>query len=392
MSNFAGAAAAHASRHQASSRSYSGEATSPAPPEEVIDSPSNDDDTARMNTARLSFTSALRHRHPHHVTQQGLTSINPVSTSNPVVVSDTPASSDVIHPANRDAALVDSATHPNAIVSVDPDVTSGGAIPVRAAGVRRHLSTETAVTTASTLRDRAMAGAVGLGLVTAAVGGTYLLSENEAFLPFAIAACVATVSSLLLRYVLSSIHIVTHRPRMRHLRHHRHFTGERAEYVRASQRLAMMDRDFTDADYELLLDLDNHSQRLRRFLDGASEETVARLPTYVYESPEMHECKEKVTARAANFDQMVESEDTVESREDAQSDSLAGVTARKCLICLEDFQDGMMIRTLPCFHRFMADCIDTWLSQQAKCPVCKRSIQEDMNSLPPGVKVSDNSI
>lgn len=242
-------------------------------------------------------------------------------------------------------------------------------------------------------RSQAMAGAMGLGLV-AAVGGTYLLSDNDAVFPFAVAACVATFSSVLLRFALAGVAADgAARTRVRHFRAHRHFTGERAAYVRTSQRLAMMDRDFTAADYEMLLDLDNNSQRLRRFLEGASHETVSRLPTYIFRKR-----KEKPTGEpgaggadapegeAADGKKAGSANDLPSLHHDDDSDSpeIAGATAKSCTICLEDFEDGMKIRILPCFHRFMADCIDPWLVQQARCPVCKYSIQEVLSKLPPG--------
>lgn len=234
---------------------------------------------------------------------------------------------------------------------------------------------------------------MGLGLVTAAVGGTYLLSENEAVFPFAVAACVATFSSVLLRFALAGVSADgAPRARHRHFRAHRHFTGERAAYVRTSQRLAMMDRDFTAADYDMLLDLDNNSQRLRRFLEGASHETVTRLPTYIFHGKEGADGdgKESADSEADNGEDRKErtgsAADVGKGAGDEFGDSpeIAGATAKSCTICLEDFEDGMKIRILPCFHRFMADCIDPWLVQQARCPVCKCSIQEVMNSLPPG--------
>ncbi|PXF48714.1 E3 ubiquitin-protein ligase SDIR1 [Gracilariopsis chorda] len=256
---------------------------------------------------------------------------------------------------------------------------------------------------------RAMAGAMGLGLITAAVGGTYLLSDNDTVFPFAVAACVATFSSVILRLALSGIvgNSQHARARVRHFRPHRHFTGERAAYVRISQRLALMDRDFTDADYELLLDLDNNSQRLRRFLEGASEEAVARLPTFIYQDPEkLRQHKEKALEcsdepETVDEEEPVEQEITdkhvaevVQPTEEhegeqlknplPQTSELADVTAKHCIICLEDFEHGMKIRTLPCFHRFMAECIDPWLQQQAKCPVCKESIDQGLHTLPPG--------
>lgn len=237
---------------------------------------------------------------------------------------------------------------------------------------------------------------MSLGLVTAAVGGTYLLSENDTLFPFAVAACVATFSSVLLRFALFGLN-ATPGARVRHVHHHRHFTGERAAYVRTSQRLAMMDRDFTAADYDLLLDLDNNSQRFRRFLEGASMETVSRLPTIVYKDPPNSAAPSTAHAHMSHADDIAAIKAAAAVSAEVQhslasthhlsaSDSeIAGATAKRCTICLEDFKEGMKIRILPCFHRFMAECIDPWLAQQARCPVCKFSIQEAINSLPQGM-------
>jgi hypothetical protein len=200
-------------------------------------------------------------------------------------------------------------------------------------------------------------------------------------------------------------------------------TGERAAYVRTSQRLAMLDRDFTAADYELLLGLDDNSQRLRQFLEGASRDTIERLPTYTYNRParagkgggkgggdgsggggagggyggsgdadaeggngfaglddggweaesqrdDASEASgvegEARAAAAAGARKVIEAE---ESEEDEAGEG--GETATRCTICLERFADGMEIRILRCMHQFMVECIDPWLLQQAKCPVCK---------------------
>lgn len=361
MSSLAGAAAAHASRDQESSQAFPHGGTTPS--ESVARERALDDERPQSSVAQPSI-STLRHRRPQPPPEQ------------PSATTHFPTS--------------DVTTASASIAAGQTDNTSVSAPNANAATHRQtadHPPQQTflnvAATTINTIRERAMTGAVGLGLVTVSVVATYLFFDNDVFLPFTIAACVATISSVLLRYLLSSLQVVVHRPRVRHLRRHRHFTGERAEYVRASQRLAMIDRDFTDADYELLLDLDNHSQRLRRFLDGASEETVARLPTCIYKKPESSQYSDICSKSGAN------SNEDVQVQTDSHDDDIVGATSRRCLICLENFEDGMVLRTLPCFHRFMAECIDTWLTQQAKCPVCKRSIQEDINALPPGVKFSE---
>lgn len=45
-----------------------------------------------------------------------------------------------------------------------------------------------------------------------------------------------------------------------------------------------------------------------------------------------------------------------------------------CTICIENFQEGDEVRTLPCFHRFHKNCVSRWLRQNGICPVCKHQI------------------
>ena len=47
--------------------------------------------------------------------------------------------------------------------------------------------------------------------------------------------------------------------------------------------------------------------------------------------------------------------------------------AECCPICLDELQEDDTLRTLPCFHRFHACCIDRWLVKKPQCPLCRAS-------------------
>jgi hypothetical protein len=48
---------------------------------------------------------------------------------------------------------------------------------------------------------------------------------------------------------------------------------------------------------------------------------------------------------------------------------------RACAICIEEYQEGEMLRVLPCSHMFHHDCLVPWLCErQACCPLCKHDI------------------
>jgi Ring finger domain len=59
---------------------------------------------------------------------------------------------------------------------------------------------------------------------------------------------------------------------------------------------------------------------------------------------------------------------------------LPGV-ARECSVCLEDFNEGDIRKTLPCLHGFHDKCIDKWLHTNACCPVCKFRVEENRGSI-----------
>ena len=49
-----------------------------------------------------------------------------------------------------------------------------------------------------------------------------------------------------------------------------------------------------------------------------------------------------------------------------------------CVICIDPFEDGQELRTLPCHHEYHVKCIDPWLLQKhAVCPLCKAEVHVD---------------
>jgi len=49
-------------------------------------------------------------------------------------------------------------------------------------------------------------------------------------------------------------------------------------------------------------------------------------------------------------------------------------TPDSCAICLDDLQTGQMVKALTCSHKFHSKCINFWLKQKLKCPLCKERI------------------
>ncbi len=43
----------------------------------------------------------------------------------------------------------------------------------------------------------------------------------------------------------------------------------------------------------------------------------------------------------------------------------------KCTICLSEFEEEEDVRRLPCMHLFHVECVDQWLGQNKRCPICR---------------------
>lgn len=75
---------------------------------------------------------------------------------------------------------------------------------------------------------------------------------------------------------------------------------------------------------------------------GASSSLISQLPTYIFSAAKEH----------------------------------ADQATPDCLICRCSFEVGEEIKSLPCFHSYHSDCIDSWLSLNKVCPVCQFSVDQ----------------
>ena len=152
----------------------------------------------------------------------------------------------------------------------------------------------------------------------------------------------------ILKYIRYASYASQHHQRQReHLQFLSQLSRSNAPGLATRLRLAMLQRDFTGDDYEILQQLDdvrfNGGPVVRQ---GANESSIQRLP--------LHKLS------AADFQQ-----------------SDAETPLGNCNICLAPYEIGDEVRTILCLHKFHKDCIDPWLRTKNICPICKYQATEE---------------
>ncbi|KAI9264382.1 hypothetical protein BDA99DRAFT_559648 [Phascolomyces articulosus] len=131
-------------------------------------------------------------------------------------------------------------------------------------------------------------------------------------------------------------------------------------------------------------------------------EAVNALPTRIYGEKQHHPSTDDATLEIPhqqhhdmenNNEQLSEHElqrePTLNDENDSQitrrSFSISTVVSQQqhhlqeqvsCVICLDSFTCGDVLRILPCHHEYHRDCIDTWLTKKSSsCPLCLQAVR-----------------
>lgn len=139
--------------------------------------------------------------------------------------------------------------------------------------------------------------------------------------------------------------------------------------------LALLDREFDDLDYEALRALDSDNPPGVPSMSDAEINTlpVHKYKTQSHQSPLDNQHGEGTSVQRQSSSCTV-SKEAGTKKTDSENIEGSGKGREEeltCSVCLEQVNEGELVRSLPCLHQFHNSCIDPWLRQQATCPVCK---------------------
>eukprot|EP00816_Leptocylindrus_hargravesii_P005279 CAMPEP_0196815678 /NCGR_PEP_ID=MMETSP1362-20130617/51192_1 /TAXON_ID=163516 /ORGANISM="Leptocylindrus danicus, Strain CCMP1856" /LENGTH=812 /DNA_ID=CAMNT_0042192725 /DNA_START=150 /DNA_END=2588 /DNA_ORIENTATION=- len=99
--------------------------------------------------------------------------------------------------------------------------------------------------------------------------------------------------------------------------------------------------------------------------NGASQDLIDSLPTKTYGGNQTTNSDDEARESPHTFNP--EAPDDLYHAED-------------CPICLVEYEQGDLLRCLPCGHDFHTECVDHWLRSNSTCPQCRQEINVDTDS------------
>ncbi|GFO02127.1 LOW QUALITY PROTEIN: RING finger protein 38 [Plakobranchus ocellatus] len=104
---------------------------------------------------------------------------------------------------------------------------------------------------------------------------------------------------------------------------------------------------------------------LRRHIAAATHnnaDPIGQIPNY-HSSPDNGLSEDKIQQ--------------IPTRQFSRSADGSGSDQTSCVFCMCDFEDKQLLRILPCFHEFHAECVNEWLKTHRTCPVCRHDVTEN---------------
>ncbi|GFO44219.1 RING finger protein 44 [Plakobranchus ocellatus] len=117
---------------------------------------------------------------------------------------------------------------------------------------------------------------------------------------------------------------------------------------------------------------DNDIQRLANIQLNSNEDVgdflddIGQIPDY-HSSPD----------NGLSVDKIQE----IPTRQFSRGAEHSGSDQTSCVFCICDFEDKQLLRILPCFHEFHAECVDEWLKTNRTCPLCRHDLADATRGL-----------
>ena len=100
----------------------------------------------------------------------------------------------------------------------------------------------------------------------------------------------------------------------------------------------------------MMLQFAQHSERASEARRALPQTIVDQLPTWEHDDSQKNSLKK------------------------TDNDDINDNDGKTCRICLMTYENGEVVKALPCLHIYHKECIDKWFTMNRKCPICKMDV------------------